>query len=87
MYHFSAPMISWNPSDELSDPRLLLCDAPGIGKAFAFGDVERLYGAACWRVGWKWPVVCTDTVVAPGDGDRVFVVIVRDVAAVSRFWF
>ena len=49
----------------------------------ALGDVERLYGAACCLVGWKWPVACTDTVVAPGDGERVFVVMVRDVAALS----
>ena len=76
-------MASWNPSDELSEPRLLRCDAPGMGKALALGDVERLYGAACCLVGWKWPVACTDTVVAPGEGERVFVVMVRDVAALS----
>ena len=33
-------------------------------------------------MGWKWPVAWTDTVVAPGDGERVFVVMVRDDAAV-----
>jgi hypothetical protein len=40
----------------------------------------------CCRVGWKWPAACTETVVAPGDGDRVFVVMVRDADVVSTFW-
>ena len=41
----------------------------------------------CCLVGWKWPVACTETVVAPGDGERVLVVIVREeAAAVSRVW-
>jgi hypothetical protein len=35
MYHFSLPMISLKPSEELSDSLLPLWDAPGIGKAFA----------------------------------------------------
>jgi hypothetical protein len=84
MYHFSAPMASWKPSDELSDPRLLLCDAPGMGKAFAVGDVERWYGGACCLVGWKWFVACTVVGLAPGEGDRVFVVIVRVDVVASR---
>jgi len=90
MYHFSAPMISLKPSEELSDPLLPLWEAPGIGNAFACtGDVDRWYGVACCLVGWNWPELCTTVVVvvvvvvAPGDGDRVFVVIVRVVLEVS----
>lgn len=72
-------MISLKPSEELSDPLLLLWEAPGIGNAFACtGDVDRWYGVACCLVGWNWPELCTTVVVvAPGDGDRVFAVIVR----------
>jgi hypothetical protein len=35
----------------------------------------------CCRVGWKFPVACTCTVVGPGEVDLVFVVIVRVVVA------
>jgi hypothetical protein len=79
-------MVSWKPSDELSDSLRLRCVAPGIGKALVVGDVERWYGGACCRVGWKWFVACTEAGFAPGEGDRVLVVIVRVVEGVSRLW-
>jgi hypothetical protein len=68
MYHFSAPKLSLNPSDELSDPlRPRLCSEPN---AFPdVGDVPGLleYGEAeCCLVGWKCVVdVCIATVVPP----------------------
>jgi hypothetical protein len=88
MYHFSAPMTSWKPSEELSEPLRLRAEAPGTGKAFVVaGEVERWYGAACCLVGWNWPVACTAAVVAPGDGGPAFVLIARDVLAAAWFAF
>lgn len=48
-----------------------------MGKALAVGEVERWYGAVCWRVGWNWPVAWTAAVVAPGEVGPVLVVMVR----------
>lgn len=85
MYHFSAPMTSWKPSEELSEPLRLLAEAPGMGKAFAVGEVERWYGAACCLVGWNWAEACTAAVVAPGEEGPALVVIVRD--EFGGLWF
>lgn len=72
-------MTSRNPSDELSEPRLSLRPAPGIGKAAEAGEVERWYGAGCWRAGWNWVVACIAAVVGPGEEGPVFDVSVRGV--------
>jgi hypothetical protein len=70
IYHFSAPKLSLNPSDELSEPLLpRLCS--GLSALPVPGDVDvpglREYGdAECCLVGWKCVVeVWRATVVAP----------------------
>jgi len=81
MYHFSAPMDSLKPSDELSEPlRPRLCN--GVRALPELGEVpgDREYGdAECCLVGWNCPAaVCIATVVAPALGACAdFVVIVR----------
>lgn len=85
IYHFSAPITSWNPSDELSDPLRLRADAPGMGNAFAVGEVDRWYGAWCCLVGVNWPDAWTAAVVAPGEGGPAFVVMVRDAEGVVEW--
>ena len=54
-----------------------------MGKAFAVGEVERWYGAACCLVGWNCPEACTAAAVPPGEGGPAFVAIARDVCG---FW-